>query len=50
MHNRYPRRHNTETIATYAALAFLAGLIAGLAACTPNEPPCQPTTEQQWNG
>lgn len=48
MHN-LPRRHTTETTATYTALAFLAGLILGLAACTPPEPTCQPTTKQQWN-
>lgn len=38
------RRNYRDTAATFAALGFLAGLITGLAACTPQQPPCQPAS------
>lgn len=35
-----------ESALTYTALAFLAGLIIGLASCTPEPPPqCSTATE-----
>lgn len=50
MHNVDPHRSRRDTAATFFALGLLAGLITGLAACTPEQPACTHTeTAATWN-